>query len=72
MLCVLLSLSVHISLVTDIPTSGYDLSIFIPDDENLFQFDTTQFWITINKNELFLLQSENVYMLNHSGTAAAL
>lgn len=72
MLSVLLSLSVHISLVTDIPTSGYDLGIFIPDDENLFQFYTTQFWIKINKNELFLLQSKNVYMLNHSGTAAAL
>jgi len=69
-LCLILSLNVR--SVTNNPTLGYDLGIFIPDDGNLFQFDVTQFRIKINKNKLFLLQSKNVYTLNHSGTAAAL
>lgn len=43
-------------------------SIFIPDNKP-FQFDIIRFWIMINKNELHLIQSKNVYRLNHSGTA---
>lgn len=45
---------------------------FIPDNKKPFQFDIIQFWIKINKNELYLIQSKNVYVLIHSGVAAAL